>query len=115
MTFDTFMGGALKPVAIFFRDVRSSLFPHGDAELRLVDEQLTLARNATWPNVFVLPLAAIFVALANSAWVPLPRLIIWPLVMSNARIRTQNAMQSPASIQSLADLSIRGMAASVTR
>jgi len=86
VTFDTLIAGALKPIATFFRDVRTSLFPRSDAELRLVDEQLTLARNATWPNVFVLPLAAIFVALANSAWVPLPRLIIWPLLMSTATI-----------------------------
>jgi len=86
VTFDALMVGMLKPVATFLRDVRSSLFPRSDAELCLVDEQLTLARNATWPNVFVLPLAAVFVALANSAWVPLPRLIAWPLVMSTATI-----------------------------
>ena len=86
MALETYTGGALRPVANFFRDVRSSLFPRSDAELRLVDEQLTLARNATWTNVFVLPLAALFVALANSAWVPLPRLIAWPLVMSAATI-----------------------------
>lgn len=86
MALETFTGDALRPVATFFRDVRSSLFPRSDAELRLVDEQLTLARNATWTNVFVMPLAALFVALANSAWVPLPRLIAWPLVMSAATI-----------------------------
>ena len=86
MTSDTFIGETFRPIETFFHDVRSSLFPRSDAELRLVDEQLTLARNATWPNVFVLPLAALFVPLANSAWVPLPRLIIWPLLMSTATI-----------------------------
>ena len=86
MTSETIIGKALGPIAIFYRDVRSSLFPRSDAELRLVDEQLALARNATWTNVFVMPLAAIFVALANSAWVPLPLLIAWPLVMSVATI-----------------------------
>lgn len=82
MSFDILLRRAIKPVADFFRDVRCSLFPKSDAELRLVDEQLTLARNATWTNVFVLPLAAVFVAMANSSWVPLPLLISWPLAVS---------------------------------
>ena len=75
-----------RPFEVFFRDVFHSLRPKSDSELRLVDEQLTLARNATWVNVFVLPLAAIFVALANSSWVPLPSLIGWPLAVSIATI-----------------------------
>ena len=76
----------LKPIEDFSRDVVRSLFPRTAADLRLVDEQLALARNATWTNVFVMPLAAIFVALANASWVSPPRLIVWPLVMCFATI-----------------------------
>lgn len=86
LTFTILTHRSLKPIADFFDDIGHSLFPKSATELHLVDEQLTLARNATWTNVFVLPLAAFFVALANASWVPLPRLIAWPLVMSIATI-----------------------------
>ena len=86
MTFVSLSRRAFKPVADFFHDVSHSLFPKSDSEIRLVDEQLTLARNATWTNVFVLPLAAVFVALANSSWVPLLSLIGWPFAVSVATI-----------------------------
>jgi two-component system cell cycle sensor histidine kinase PleC len=77
---------SLKPIVDFFDDIGHSLSPKTASDLQLVDEQLALARNATWTNVFVMPLAAVFVALANASWVPLPRLIAWPLVMSCATI-----------------------------
>jgi two-component system cell cycle sensor histidine kinase PleC len=86
VTFTTLTRRSLKPIANFFGDIGHSLFPRTAADLRLVDEQLTLARNATWTNVFVMPLAAAFVALANASWVSLPRLIAWPLVMCIATI-----------------------------
>lgn len=86
MAFVNLVSRAFKPVDIFFHDVAHSLFPKSDSELKLVDEQLTLARNATWTNVFVLPLASVFVALANSSWVPVPRLVGWPLAVSTAVI-----------------------------
>jgi two-component system cell cycle sensor histidine kinase PleC len=70
------------PVRSFICDVLTSLRPRAAAELRLVDEQLTLARNATWTNIFVLPLAAMLVSLANAHWVSTTRLIAWPLLMT---------------------------------
>jgi len=73
---------ASEPVRNFIRDILASLRPRTAAELRLVDEQLTLARNATWTNIFVLPFSAVFVALANAQWVATSRLIAWPLVMT---------------------------------
>ena len=86
MTFDILKRRALGPAVGFVDDVRCSLFPKSDADLQLVDEQLTLARKATWMNVFVLPLAAVFVALASSSWLPLSRLIGWPLAVCVATI-----------------------------
>jgi two-component system cell cycle sensor histidine kinase PleC len=75
-----------KPVQSFLNDICASLRPLTAVQLRLVDEQLTLARNATWTNVFIMPLAAVFVALANSQWISSPRLIVWPLVMALVNI-----------------------------
>ena len=54
-----------------------SLFPRSAAELRLVDEQLALSRGATWTNGFVIPLAAILIALTSISSVPLWRVIGW--------------------------------------
>ncbi|HEY0302774.1 MAG TPA: ATP-binding protein, partial [Rhizomicrobium sp.] len=69
-------------LAEFRSDLARSLFPKSVADLRLVDEQLTLARNATWTNVFVLPLGAVAIALANAAWLPVWRLAAWPLAVA---------------------------------
>jgi two-component system cell cycle sensor histidine kinase PleC len=74
------------PIVRFRDDILRSLIPKSVADLRLVDEQLTLARNATWPNAFLIPLASILVALANASWVPTWRLIVWPMAMSAACI-----------------------------
>jgi len=71
-----------QPVRSYLNDILTSLRPRSAAQLRLVDEQLSLAQSATWTNVFVMPLAAIIVALANAQWIAAPRLIAWPLVMS---------------------------------
>ncbi len=82
MTIADLIDRACTIVVQFRDDIVRSLVPRSAADLRLVDEQLTLARNATWTNAFLLPLAAILVALANAAWVPEWRLVIWPLAMS---------------------------------
>ena len=74
------------PLVRFRDDIVRSLRPNTPADLRLVDDQLTMARNATWTNVLVLPFAAILIALANASWVPLGRLIAWPTAMSAACI-----------------------------
>ena len=75
-----------KPVQNYFGNIFASLRPRTVEQLRLVDEQLTLARNATWTNVFVMPLAAMFIALANASWLPTSRLVAWPLVMGAVAI-----------------------------
>ena len=86
VTFSALTQRAFKLFEDYIHDILGSLRPRNAAELRLVDEQLTLARNATWTNVFVMPLAAMFVALANAPWVPVSRLVIWPLAMSAVAI-----------------------------
>ncbi len=66
-----------------FRDgIIRSLFPKTPAELRLVDDQLAMARNATRANVYVLPLGAAFIALSAIKYVPLWRVIGWPLLIT---------------------------------
>jgi two-component system cell cycle sensor histidine kinase PleC len=82
VTITAMIDRASAPLAQFRTDILRSLYPRSPADLRLVDEQLTMARNATWTNAFLLPLAAILVALANLPWVPVWRLIAWPLAMT---------------------------------
>jgi two-component system, cell cycle sensor histidine kinase PleC len=59
-----------------------SLAPKDAAEARLVDEQLRIARQATRATTFILPAGAVLIALAESAWMPLWRLIAWPVLMT---------------------------------
>src|ERR1700709_2410054 len=66
-----------------FRDaLQRSLFPRTNADLRLVDEQLAMARNASWANTYVIPLAAVFIALSVVRFVPLWRVAGWPLLVT---------------------------------
>jgi two-component system cell cycle sensor histidine kinase PleC len=59
-----------------------SLDPKSDAQARLVDEQLTIARQGSMHTAFVLPFGAVLIALAERGWVPAWRLILWPAVMT---------------------------------
>src|SRR6185312_8912977 len=56
-----------------------SVSPKTEAEARLVEEQLDIARQGAWSTKYALPAGAVVIALALSAWVPLWRLIVWPL------------------------------------
>jgi two-component system cell cycle sensor histidine kinase PleC len=60
----------------------ASLAPKDAAEARLVDEQLRIARQGSQATTFILPAGAVLIALAESAWVPLWRLIAWPALMT---------------------------------
>ena len=74
-------GQASAALAEFRNGIVRSLFPKSAAELRLVDEQLALARSATWTNGFVIPLVAILIALTSISSVPLWRVIAWTAVV----------------------------------
>jgi two-component system cell cycle sensor histidine kinase PleC len=54
-----------------------SLAPRNAAQARLIDEQLAIARQGSWSATFVLPVGAVLLALAESAWVPQWRLVLW--------------------------------------
>src|ERR1700753_690886 len=66
-----------------FRDaVARSLFPSEPADLRLVDDQLIEARNATQANLLIGPAASMLLALIERNTLPLWHLMAWPLVMT---------------------------------
>ncbi len=69
-------------LAEFRNDIVRSLFPKSQAELRLVDEQLAMARNASWANTYVIPIAACFIALSVVRFIPLWRTVSWPLLVA---------------------------------
>jgi two-component system cell cycle sensor histidine kinase PleC len=68
-------GSELKAFAL---EIQRSLFPTTEAEVRLVDDQLALARNASWANIIIIPIASILIALAQRGKVATPWLIGWP-------------------------------------
>src|SRR5258707_14294494 len=73
---------AMSALADFSDAIRRSLFPKSTADIRLVDEQLALARHASWSNVFVIPLASILLAMSNASVLPLWRVVGWPLALT---------------------------------
>jgi two-component system cell cycle sensor histidine kinase PleC len=70
-----------RQLAGFASDIQRSLFPKTDADIRLVDDQLALARNASWANAIIIPIAAVLIALAQRGKVATPWLIGWPLAL----------------------------------
>jgi two-component system, cell cycle sensor histidine kinase PleC len=93
-------------LAKFANEIRCSLRPTTPSELRLVDEQLAQARNASWANIFVLPLAALFVALVDLNVISLWRVVGWPLLVAGVCVGSElhyrgllrGADHSPADI-----------------
>ena len=68
-----------------------SLDPRSDAQARLVDEQLSIARQGSKSTAFVLPVGAALIALAERGWVPAWRLILWPAVVTALIIAVEAA------------------------
>ncbi len=66
----------------FSAAIHRSLIPRSAADLRLVDDQLAMARSASWANTYVIPLAAVFVALSVFRFIPLWRSVGWPVLVT---------------------------------
>jgi len=76
-----FIAGVEASFAALRRNLVLSVAPATEAEARLVEEQLDVARQGAWSTKYVLPMGAVLIALALSAWVPLWRLVAWPVVI----------------------------------
>jgi two-component system, cell cycle sensor histidine kinase PleC len=86
------MGNALRIAPILARlragllelaaDLRVSLDPRSEQDVRIVDEQLAIARQGTWSVAMVLPLGATLIALANSPFLPMWRTVLWPVMIA---------------------------------
>jgi two-component system cell cycle sensor histidine kinase PleC len=50
--------------------------------VRLVDQQLSISRQASWTTVYILPFAAVAIAYANRDWASLGNLIAWPALVA---------------------------------
>jgi len=81
VTIAAFARGRFATLAEFRDAILRSLFPSSAADLRLVDEQLALARHASWANVFVVPVGAMLIALCDIHLLPAWRLVGWPLLV----------------------------------
>src|SRR5215472_3041226 len=71
-------GRAGRLLSGFLAELRSSYFPSTEDEAWLVRSQLSLARDGALAPAILGPLAAIALAIANAAWIPAWRLVLWP-------------------------------------
>ncbi|MEI9888790.1 MAG: ATP-binding protein [Rhizomicrobium sp.] len=95
MAFVADIAGRVALAIVEFRDdIGRSLFPRTPADLRLVDEQLSLSRSATWTNGFVLPIAAVLIALTSVSSVPLWRVIGWAAAVIAISVASDFAYRS---------------------
>ncbi len=78
MSFRKTIAGVQASLSALRRNFVLSVDPKTEAEARLVEEQLDIARQGAWSTKYALPAGAVLIALALSAWVPLWRLIVWP-------------------------------------
>lgn len=74
--------GSIRAGLSSFREsFRRSFAPTTHADLRLVDTQLDIARKASQPTWFILPIGAVLVAAANFQWVWWPWLVAWVAIV----------------------------------
>jgi len=73
-------------LASFRESFRRSFAPTSHADLRLVDTQLDIARKASEPTWFILPVGSVLVAAANYNWVWWPWLAVWIVIVTAASI-----------------------------
>jgi len=79
-------GSLLAGVRGLRESFRRSFAPTSHADLRLVDFQLDMARKASAPTWFILPVAAVLVSLANYEWVWWPWLVAFVALVSAVSI-----------------------------
>ncbi len=59
-----------------------TLEPRTEADLRMVETQLDMARKANAPTSYIVPLTALLASLANLYWADLSQLITWVLLVT---------------------------------
>jgi two-component system cell cycle sensor histidine kinase PleC len=64
------------------RNFAVSVAPGTEADARLVEHQLDIARQGAWSTKYALPAGSVVIALALSAWVPWWRVIAWPAAVT---------------------------------
>jgi len=80
---------AVNGLSKFAGDIRRSLRPRTDADLRLVDDQLAMGRSASWANIYIVPIATVLIAMAVAGKVPLWRVVGWPALMTSLVIGSE--------------------------
>lgn len=76
------------------REFSRSYAPRADADVEIAEAQLQIARAASSTTWFILPPAAVLLALANSKWIAAPRLIVWALLVTLVCMITEIAQRS---------------------
>jgi two-component system cell cycle sensor histidine kinase PleC len=73
-------------VSAFAEAFRASYSPRTQVEADFVEKQLALALQGAAKTWYLLPIAAVLIAMANIAWLPLWRVTTWPVLMTAACI-----------------------------
>jgi len=68
-------------LSAFAEAFRASFSPRTEAEADFVERQLNIGLQGAAKTWYLLPAVAVLIALANIAWLPLERLVVWPTVM----------------------------------
>jgi two-component system cell cycle sensor histidine kinase PleC len=66
------------------REIAVSYNPKSAQDLQLVGQQLALARQSSNTTIYILPVAAALISVANRDWVPVERMIAWTLLVTVA-------------------------------
>jgi len=63
--------------------------PKSTQDQQLVGQQLALARQSSSTTIYVLPIAAALISVANRDWVPVERMVAWTLLVTAACFGTE--------------------------
>ncbi len=68
-------------MADFAGAIRRSLAPKEAPEVKLIDDQLAMARSATLGNLYAMPVVAALLSVTEYGALPLWRLAVWPVLL----------------------------------
>jgi hypothetical protein len=81
--------GFLTRLSALSDEVRMSYDPKSTQDQQLVGQQLALARQSSSTTIYVLPIAAALISVANRDWVPVERMVAWTLLVTAACFGTE--------------------------
>jgi len=85
----SFFGTSATRVTALLREIAASYDPRTPQAQQIVSQQLAIARQSSSSTLYVLPLAALMISVANRDWVSIDRLAIWTTLVTLSCIGTE--------------------------